>query len=637
MSGTHIAVKYGHSVTGGNAALRRAVNEAVEEGLCVVPPREDGSKAPLGQWRQYRTERPSRDQLRHWYSDGLSGIGIVCGAVSGNLESVDFETKDIYAQVVTLAQETGLQSLVERVENGYLEESPAGIHWLWRCSEIAGNTKLARGADEKILIETRGEGGYIIVAPSSGPVHPTGSSYNRVNGSFSTIPRITIEEREALLELARSFDQSTRPEEATEAGRPGDDYNNKASWSGILPQHGWTAVFTVGDVTHWRRPGKSQGTSATTGYGESDLLYVFSSNTVFAAEKSYSKFAAYTTLEHQGDYRKAAAELATRGFGSAALVEAPGSSLLTTQGFAFVSWDTLVTEPEEEVAWVWEGVLATSSTSLLVSKPKVGKSTFARNIALLVASGGEFLGRVITPGPVLYLSLLGEGKRSEIRNQTVKWPRPQHPFLLYVGATPLEPLAALRAAVAQYRPALVVIDTLFRFRRVTDTNDYAEMVTVTQELASISVDYGCHIMANHHAPKESREISDSALGSTSIFGGVDTMILLRMQDGRRTLETIQRHGVDVAETVLEYDADTDQLISAGSVEELDLNEACSQVLVACAEPASRSAIIDTADGKARTITAAIRHLLQSGELERFGSGSRGDPFTYKTRSRVQWQ
>ena len=163
-------------MSSGNTALRRAVNEAVEGGLCVVPPREDGTKAPLGQWRQYRTERPTREQLQSWYSNGLSGSGVGCGAVSGNLESVDFETRAIYAQYVELARQTGLESLVGRIEEGYLEESPVGVHWLWRCPEIAGNTKLARGADEKVLIETRGEGGYIIVAPSGGPVHPSGNS-----------------------------------------------------------------------------------------------------------------------------------------------------------------------------------------------------------------------------------------------------------------------------------------------------------------------------------------------------------------------------------------------------------------------------------------------------------------------------
>ena len=116
------------------------------------------------------------------------------------------------------------------------------------------------------------------------------------------------------------------------------------------------------------------------------------------------------------------------------------------------------------------------------------------------------------------------------------------------------------------------------------------------------------------------------------------MILLRMQDGRRTLETIQRHGTDVTETVLEYDADSDQLMSAGSVEDMDMADACAQILAACVEPASRSAIIETVDGKARTITTAIRHLVQTGKLARSGSGSRGDPFTYKTKSTgVQWK
>src|SRR5205823_2198294 len=64
------------------------------------------------------------------------------------------------------------------------------------------------------------------------------------------------------------------------------------------------------------RPGKGRDWSATTNHGGYDLLYVFSTSTVFDAERGYSKFAAYTILDHAGDFRAAAAELGRRGYGA---------------------------------------------------------------------------------------------------------------------------------------------------------------------------------------------------------------------------------------------------------------------------------------------------------------------------------
>jgi RecA-family ATPase len=43
--------------------------------------------------------------------------------------------------------------------------------------------------------------------------------------------------------------------------------------------------------------------------------------------------------------------------------------------------------------------------SLAVAKPKVGKSTFARNLALAVSKGIPFLGRETKQGSVIYLAL----------------------------------------------------------------------------------------------------------------------------------------------------------------------------------------------------------------------------------------
>ena len=86
------------------------------------------------------------------------------------------------------------------------------------CETVSGNTKLARRPklpnemrDEhdrvKTLIETKGEGGFIIIAPSNGRVHPSNGRYELVSGGLAAIATITPEERDDLLSLARTFDQ----------------------------------------------------------------------------------------------------------------------------------------------------------------------------------------------------------------------------------------------------------------------------------------------------------------------------------------------------------------------------------------------------------------------------------------------
>lgn len=96
-----------------------------------------------------------------------------------------------------------------------------------------------------------------------------------------------------------------------DGNRPGDAFEIVSTWEQILLPHGWQIHSQQGDVTYWTRPGKdvSEGQSATTGYC-GDRLYVFSSSAYpFEAEKSYSKFAAHTLLNHNGNFKAAARQL----------------------------------------------------------------------------------------------------------------------------------------------------------------------------------------------------------------------------------------------------------------------------------------------------------------------------------------
>ena len=304
--------------------------------LCVLPPRQDGSKRPIGQsWQRWQKQRSSIQQVRAWYGGRAryDGLGAVCGKVSNNLELFEFDERWVYDEYKATAAEVGLGELIGRIEAGYLEESPSGgIHWLMRCEEIAGNTVLAQRPkrpeerrhpkdDWQVLVETRGEGGYVVLAPSGGSVHPSGRPYVRLRGGFATIPMVTAEERRSLWDLARTFDQTPGaiPVEPSTVGRAGgsliDDVNARMTWPEILEPHGWTRVYTRGSVTYWRRPGKDRGWSAISGYDDRDLFCNYSTSTGLVTKKGYSKFGLYAQLNHGGDFKAAAAELGRRGYG----------------------------------------------------------------------------------------------------------------------------------------------------------------------------------------------------------------------------------------------------------------------------------------------------------------------------------
>jgi Bifunctional DNA primase/polymerase, N-terminal len=309
--------------------------------------------APSGHWKQFQSERPTEDEIRRWYVRGRTGLGIVCGKVSGHLEMLEFEgravAEGVWQDFNNLADQTGLRDLVDRIKHGYGERTPSGgHHLLYRCPDgVEGSDKLAKrprteeeaadderagikGPNPRVLIETRGQGGYAVVAPSGGRVHPSGLDYRLVYGGFDSIVTITAAERAALHELARSLDRMPHvaiepgPEARSGTGRPGDDFAARTTWPEILEPHGWRPLFIAADGNqHWRRPGKDRGTSATINERGEAVLYVFSTSTIFDAERAYSKFAAYTVLNHSGDFAAAARHLRAQGYGQPAAEAEP--------------------------------------------------------------------------------------------------------------------------------------------------------------------------------------------------------------------------------------------------------------------------------------------------------------------------
>jgi hypothetical protein len=141
----------------------------------------------------------------------------------------------------------------------------------------------------KTLIELAG---YSIVAPTNGKVHPSGNAYARRMDNFSTIAAYTAEERDALIELARSFDTMPRKNveprpKGSEAGiLQGEYYTSKMSWLEVLEAKGWVVAFSRDGI----------------GICDDQLRrFRFSA---FDAETSYTRFGAYATLKHGGDFQR---------------------------------------------------------------------------------------------------------------------------------------------------------------------------------------------------------------------------------------------------------------------------------------------------------------------------------------------
>jgi putative DNA primase/helicase len=181
--------------------LLRAL-EFANQGISVVPVATDGSKRPgLDSWKQYQERRPTTEELMRWFQSA-EGVGVICGKVSGNLEMLELEGEQLPTRYILtlkeMANNAGLGDVWDRINNGYVEMTPSGgIHWLYRIEGIVpGNTKLARRPGENgnidVLAETRGEGGFVIVAPSNGTCHPSGGAWKMLVGGANSIPTLDL-------------------------------------------------------------------------------------------------------------------------------------------------------------------------------------------------------------------------------------------------------------------------------------------------------------------------------------------------------------------------------------------------------------------------------------------------------------
>lgn len=303
-----------------------AAYEYINNGICVIPTNEN--KIPCIEWKKYQDIIITLEQAEEGFDKPYAkSLSVVCGKSSGNLEVIDIDTKyDLTGKLF----ENYLQDITDNdpeLANKLLiiQTRSGGYHMYYHCDKIEGNQKLAQrpaSAEElalnpndkiRVLIETRGQGGYVVAPPSAG--------YKISQGG--KIPTITPDQRDILLELARSFNEVIEPPKREYIinnttkeffTTPWDDYNFKGDIIGLLMKHGWSKVKENSTRSYFRRPGKSKGISADY-HHQLRLFKSFTTSSEFEVGHAYTHYGVFKILECKGDSSQAAKRLLAMGYG----------------------------------------------------------------------------------------------------------------------------------------------------------------------------------------------------------------------------------------------------------------------------------------------------------------------------------
>jgi hypothetical protein len=288
------------------------LKKLAENGFSIIPCKED--KAPLGAWKKNQTiaRTPNEVELLDSHK-----FGIVTGY--NNLEVIDIDLKvfsSLKEQKEFWDEYLGfLKDNIDDFDKKFVIKKTLnkGFHILYRCSEIVGNTKIAKlKGQTEALIESRGIGGMVIA------YEDTLSTIN-----YHQIKEITPEDRFILWSCSRTYnyvdeiplEPKKQPKEYLETEITcWDDYNQKTDIFDVIGSD-FQIVANHTKKYVIKRHGASSPHSGYV-YKEDNRMYLFSTGTIYPHEKQITPFIAYAWKFHHGDFSETAKDLYSKGFGS---------------------------------------------------------------------------------------------------------------------------------------------------------------------------------------------------------------------------------------------------------------------------------------------------------------------------------
>jgi hypothetical protein len=479
----------------------------------VIPIRTDGSKRPTVEWKPYQDRLPTRAEMDAWFGPN-GAAAVICGSVSGGLVMIEMEGADFEAGTWERFRAAAVDRLGEarwRQITGCVEMSPSGgPHLFVRCPQArVGNLKLARrprGDDTvEVIMETRGEGGYCVLAGSTG--HASGRPWIAAKGGFGAVATVSADELHAILDAARDLDEMPVRQVAVDTDTPerpslrivGDgpfdavvaDYNARTTWAEVLAG-AFELAYIRGDVGHWHRIGSDNEVGATTNKTGRDTLIVFSSSTPFESfdgsppAPSYDRFGATAVLRHGGDRTAAYRALRDAGYGPPRPTQAtpppppPPHDQDATEsdeepptapvGPIPIRWDEFWRREHIGEDWLVQPILPRGRQVALWARHKTGKSLLTLEVAAALATGRPCLSQpAAEPVDVIYLDM--EMTEDDLHERLVNLgygPEVDLDRLHYYLLPSLPPLDAAEGGACLvnladlHRAQAVVIDTMAR-------------------------------------------------------------------------------------------------------------------------------------------------------------------------------
>lgn len=302
----------------------------LNKGFSVIPVTKDKNPA-IEAWGSYIYSPIPVNKAQGLFEDA-DGIALLMGGKK-KLTTIDIDSKyDLTGTLFDrLKKEIGSKLLSKLCCHSTRNN---GFHLIFSCEKVEGNQKLAmrpctkeeklqtlqEGLDKgldidialsssladacRVLIETRGEGGYILIPPSDGYKH-----------IYGKIQEISKTEYDTLMEICRSFNLYTPAVKNYQLSRalrnPNPDkvnsfknFNENCDVLKLLSSFGWEEVGTNSDgFVMIKRPNASSKHSAY--FNPADrAFWVFSTSTNFELQKRYSAVDILLTLRYNNDGSK---------------------------------------------------------------------------------------------------------------------------------------------------------------------------------------------------------------------------------------------------------------------------------------------------------------------------------------------
>lgn len=544
------------------------------DGFSVIPI-QAREKKPLISWEEYQNRRATEEEINAWWAKWPeANVGLVTGAVSG-LVVIDLDTVEAKDK---------LKDLVPGFDFSAVPRSRTGNGW--QIFFKHPGLTITNRAGVLPGLDVRGDGGYVVAPPS---IHPNGKAYKwevPINGE---LPKLPVDLFKLISSPTGNGSESSFRER----------FDTAQALAGVPEGRRDETLFKLGC--------KLRAADIPQAMAESLILE--------AARNCEPPFPERQALEKISNaYRRYEPRQSE-------------SKATPSRAFCLIQAKDLLALEEPDTEWLWEGILPAGGLSLLVAKPKVGKTTLAFNLALAVAGGKDFLGRMTKQFPVVYLAL--EEKRSEIRKKLKSLGETPEGISFHFGSAPEKAIQEVRTLIQETKAGFLIVDVLQKLCRVKDLNDYAQVTNTLEPLMAMAREENCHILLTHHAGKADRQDGDDILGSTALLGGVDTSIHIKKRDKRRSFFTIQRYGEDTPETVIELKADG-SLEAVGNRQEVEIEETMPDILEALdGEKLTEKEIYARVERDKSKVAKALRLLHEQGRVRRDGSGRKGDPYTYE--------